>query len=184
MRRIAREEKLTCKEYLYADRHKMPSPPYFEPLEEDELAFIRKKHDTESRSYVYAMNRLVVLAALVPAVVAFGYYVVTEKQDMLYRVYFTGLAFLLVFFSFVAWMSYRHKLQKFKRDLAHRQKVIEPCTIESARFMPQNQTYHFFIHSRVKLSIEVDENTFQRLQEGDEINIEYAPYSGEYFGYF
>ncbi len=172
------------KSYFYKVIPRMPTAPYVEPLEEDELAFIQKKHDTESRSYLYAMNRLVILTALIPALVAFGYYVVTERKDMLYTVYFTGLAFLLVFFSFAAWMAYSHKLRKYKHDLKDRQKVIEPCTIESARYMPQNRTFHFFIHSRIKLSIEVDEATFQRLQEGDEINIEYAQHSGEYFGYF
>jgi len=162
----------------------MPSAPYLEPLEEDELAFIQKRHDAESRSYLYAMNRLVILTAVAPAVVALIYYVATEKTAVLYKVYFTGFGFLLVFFCFAAWMSYRHKLRKYKLDLEHKEKVIEPTIIESARYMPQNQTYHFFIHSRLKLSIEVDEATFHRLQEGDEINIEYARHSGEYFGYF
>ena len=48
----------------------------------------------------------------------------------------------------------------------------------------QNNTYHFYVDSLVKLSIEVDEIFYHSNRPGDEINIEYAQYSHEFFGYF
>lgn len=157
---------------------------HLEPFEADERAFIQRRYDKESAQYMYAMKRLVWLTALAPVVVALIYYVATGKTSILYRVYFTGLAFLLLFFTLVAWLSYRHKLGKYRRDLDLGQKVIERVIIESARYMPQTNTYHFFISSAHKLSIEVSEEDFHRLQPGDELSIEYARYCGEYFGYF
>jgi Ca2+/Na+ antiporter len=155
-----------------------------EPLEEDERAFIQKKRDTESKAYMYTMNRMLVIAFIVPLFVAIVYYIVTVQISDLVQVYFIGLIFLLLFFALVAWLSYRHKLMKYKNDLKKGTKCIERVTIQSAQYMPQNNTYHFYIDSIVKLSIEVDEIFYHSNHPGDEINIEYAQFSHEFFGYF
>jgi hypothetical protein len=50
--------------------------------------------------------------------------------------------------------------------------------------MPLNNTYHFYLDNALKYSIEVSEDDFHRFEVNDEINIEYATYSKEYFGYY
>lgn len=157
---------------------------HLEPLEADERGFIQRRYDKESAEYMFAMKCLLWLITLAPVFVALIYYTATGETSTLYRIYFTGLSFLLLFFLLVAWLSYRHKLGKYRRDLDLGQKVIERVSIESARYMPHNNSYHFFIKSTHKRSIEVSEQDFHRLQPGDELSIEYARYCGEYFGYF
>lgn len=158
---------------------------YPETMDEDELAFIQCKHDQESRAYMYTMNRMLFLIAFIPLFVAL-FLAASQPfswQELL-AIYFIGFAALLVFFGIVATLSYYHKLHKFKMDLKHKIKVVEQVVIKSTQYMPQNNTWHFFIHSLHKVSIEVSEEFFNSHQPNDEINIEYSKYSKEYFGYF
>ena len=154
-------------------------------MEEDELEFIQRKHDKESKAYLYTMNRMLFLTAFIPFFIALFFAIAqTLSWQSLVRIYFTGFAAILVFFGIVATLSYFHKLHKFKMDLKHKTKIVEQVLIKSAQYMPQNNTWHFFIHSIHKVSIEVSEEFFNSYQPNDEINIEYAKYSKEYFGYF
>ncbi|MBL7764789.1 MAG: hypothetical protein JNJ58_01745 [Chitinophagaceae bacterium] len=155
-----------------------------EPLEEDEVAFLTRRYEAESRQYMRVMNVFLVLCATVPFIVALVYYIVTADVQVLIKVYFIGLGFLLVFFSVAAWLTYRFRLQKLRLDMKHKLKTIEKTTIASTRFVPHSHTWHFYIHSLTKYSIEVSEADFHLFGPGDEINIEYAAYSREYFGYF
>ena len=50
--------------------------------------------------------------------------------------------------------------------------------------MPTTNQYFFTLNSTVKNNIEVSEADFARWNVNDEINIEYAPQTKTYFGYF
>jgi hypothetical protein len=50
--------------------------------------------------------------------------------------------------------------------------------------MPVNNSYFFYLSSAIKLSIEVEEYDYRRLEKGDEVNIEYTTFSQMYLGYF
>ena len=76
------------------------------------------------------------------------------------------------------------ELNKINKDIRQQKKIIERVIIERKTFLPHNNTFHFYLNSLQKLSIEVDEEDFALLEEGDEISIEYAQNSGIYFGYF
>ena len=91
---------------------------------------------------------------------------------------------MVLMFIFVMMATYTRKLLFINLDLKHQQKMIESVEIIQKKFMPQNQSFHFYIKSQIKLSIEVTQNDFLKFIEGDEINIEYSKYSKEYFGYF
>jgi hypothetical protein len=162
----------------------MNSIIHIEPMEEDEIAFIEKKYNQESKAYMYAMNRLLIIIAVIPFIIALIYYVATGNKQVLFKVYFIGLGALLCLFSLAAIMSYRHKLLKYKNDFTFKNKIVETVTIESVKYMSMNNTYHFYINSQFKYSIEVSESFFHQYQPGDEINIEYSVHAGEYFGYF
>ena len=69
-------------------------------------------------------------------------------------------------------------------DLLAQVKVIEVNQITRKQYMPQNNTYYFYIQSPARLSIEVTQQDFYRLNEGDEVSIEYALHSKLYLGYF
>ncbi len=162
----------------------MHSTIQIEPMEEDEIAFIEKKYNKESKAYMYAMNRLLIIIAVIPFIIALVYFIATGRKDDLFKVYFIGLGALLGLFSLAATLSYRHKLRNYKLDFIEKNKIVESVTIQSVKHMPMNDTYHFYINSQYKYSIEVSESFFHQYQPGDEINIEYSVHSREYFGYF
>ena len=92
---------------------------------------------------------------------------------------------ILLFISFVAtYVSYRYNLRLLQRDLRYRTKTIETNHITQKLYVAQNNSYHFFIGSIVKLSIEVSPSDYNAYHEGDEISIEYTSSSKEYLGYF
>lgn len=158
---------------------------YIESMDEDELAFIQRRHDKESKAYMYTMNRMLLFTVFIPAGIALFFSASRPMgwQGILY-IYFSGLVALLAFFTLVSILSYFHKLHKFKMDLKHKTKIVEQVGIKSVQYMPHNNTWHFFLVSQTKLSIEVSEDFFYSQQPGDEINIEYSRYAKEYFGYF
>lgn len=62
--------------------------------------------------------------------------------------------------------------------------MIEKTHITEKKYMPQNDSYYFYLDSPTKLSIEVSQDDYRKLDIGDEINIEFGRYSKEYFGYY
>ncbi|MBK7689989.1 MAG: hypothetical protein IPJ31_02340 [Bacteroidetes bacterium] len=69
-------------------------------------------------------------------------------------------------------------------DAQRQTKTIERCLVLEKKAISINQSYHIFIDSKVKYSIEVVENDYDLYEIGDEINIEYSTYDKEYLGYF
>ena len=82
------------------------------------------------------------------------------------------------------YMAYRFSLRRVQTDIRRRTKTIETTFIRRKQYMPQNNAYYFYISSPNKLSIEVTNEDYHRLDEGDEVNIEYATHSKLYLGYF
>ncbi|TXH55550.1 MAG: hypothetical protein E6Q89_06595 [Bacteroidia bacterium] len=151
----------------------------------DEIGFIQRKHDKESKSYLYTMNRILIVIVIIPLLIGiFFSWNYQWSLQVLIQVYVIGFIALLLFFILIATLSYFYKLHKYKQDLKHQLKIIEQVIIQSCQFMPQNKSWHLYITSAEKLSIEVSEEFYMLNQPGDEINIEYAKYSKEYFGYF
>ena len=158
---------------------------YSEAMGEDELAFIQRKHDKESAAYLYTMNRMLLFIVFIPAGIAMFFAVARSLQwQGILHIYIVGFIALFIFFALVSILSYFHKLHKYKMDLKHKTKIVEQAIIKSCQYMPHNNTWHFYLLSQTKLSIEVSEEDFQSQVPGDEINIEYSQYAKEYFGYF
>ena len=155
-----------------------------EPLEEDELAFLQKKHDKESKAYMYGMNMLLLASILLPVFVGIVYYVRLHRTDLMVRSFLYALSLTLLFFTIVSFFSYRRSLFGLKKDIRLSTKIVESCLITEKKFMALNNTWHFLLNSAFKYSIEVSEADYERFAVNDEINIEYTRYSYEYFGYF
>lgn len=158
------------------------------PLNVDELAFIKRRYRTESKLYMKTMNVLLIIGSIAP--LAFCVLVIFLNQEgklemkNIYHVYFVGLAFMILFIAFIAFVSYRVKLLAYFKDKNQKMKVIELTNIKQKKYMKLNNTYHFYLTSPTKYTIEVSPQDFTRWQLGDEISIEYAQHSLEYFGYF
>lgn len=140
-----------------------------EPLDEEELHFLEEKASKDSRLFLYVIKWMIVACVLIP---------------LSYDYYYYGLLFLLLFSGSCVYYSYYLTLRKILKDISFRTKIIECCTIKRKHFMSLNNTYHFYIHSSQKLSIQVSETDYNRLNEGDEVSIEYTEFSKMYLGYF
>jgi hypothetical protein len=160
----------------------------FLPLNIDELEFIQRRYRSESKIYMRAMNVLLVLGTLAP--LAFCIFLIFSRpskelsMSVLYNVFFVGFIFMMLFVGFIAFVSYRVKLLAYHRDKIKKQKVVELTNIKQKKYMKLNDTYHFYLNSPTKYTIEVSPADFEKYQLGDEISIEYAQYSKEYFGYY
>ncbi len=155
-----------------------------EPMTREELGFVRKKFNSDARQFYRAMNRLMVLAFVCPFVYSFYKLAVQDPEPFSMKEYFTGVIGLLLFLALCAGIAYKFTLNLLRKDLVSKNKIIELTRIARKQYMPQNNTYHFYLTSHSRISIEVDEQDYAGYNIGDEINIEYAGFSKIYFGYF
>lgn len=157
---------------------------YLEPLSTDELAFLKRKEGTDRRHFFRSIRLLMLICFILPFAMAWGKAIAGVPNPFSYGKYFAGVAILGSITGIGAGIAYRNNLYRLQQDLRRRTKTIERTTITRKRFMPQNNTCYFFLDSPTKLSIEVSAQHFDRLNVGDEVNIEYSTFGKTYFGYF
>jgi hypothetical protein len=157
---------------------------YLEPLNAEEIAFLRRKEIRERRQLYKTVRILTMICFAFPFAMAWGQAIVGVPNPFSYGRYFTGVGILLFLTAGGTWMAYKSNLYNVHKDLKRGTKTIERATITQKRFMPQNNTCYFFLDSPTKLSIEVASEYYDRLNIGDEVNIEYSTYGKSYFGYF
>ena len=157
---------------------------YTEPLDITELSFLHDKAGKEKKQYYKVYSMLMVLSFIIPF--AGAWYRATDGSPNAFSPlkFFTTASILLGISTAGTWLSYRISLRKVRLDLMERVKVIEVNHITRKQYMPQTNTYYFYIESPTRLSIEVTQADFYRLHEGDEVSIEYAMHSKLYLGYF
>ncbi len=155
-----------------------------EPMDAEELLFIQKKEEKERASLYKVVRILMVFCFICPFVVAWlrALAQVPNPFSMLY--YFSSVLFLLCFAGGAVYIAYSRTLKKVQSDVRHRTKTVERTHITRKQFMPHNNMYYFFLDSPNKVSIEVSQEDYYRLEKGDELNIEYTTYSKFYLGYF
>lgn len=162
---------------------------YYDVLNTSELAFLRKKAGKESHVYKRLM-RIMIGSAFV---VSFGgAWKNISKEGRPWEIitvfswehYFSTLCILITLFYVSVRFSRNSGLTKMRKDLEQKIKIVERVIIRKKTFLPHNNTFHFYLNSAQKLSIQVEEHDFNSLSEGDEINIEYSKNAGVYFGYF
>jgi len=91
---------------------------------------------------------------------------------------------LLSISMFSTYVTYRINLRKIQLDINDGTKTIETNRITRKVYVRTKNTCYFYIDSKITMSIEVSVNDFERMNEGDEVSIEYATHSGLYLGYF
>ena len=148
-----------------------------EPLEEDELAFMHKKNEQERKTYFTIIKMVLIISLAIPFIVAIIYHIRFQRTDIMMQAFIQALCITLSFSAIISFFTYR-------RSLNEKTKIVESSLISEKKFMPLNNTYHFYLDNALKYSIEVSEDDFHRFEVNDEINIEYATYSKEYFGYY
>lgn len=112
-------------------------------------------------------------------------YKLKELQDAYFYLFYVKITIvILIIVVLGGWAIYHRTLRRLKRDIQEGMKNVEQTQIARKTHFKGTGNYYFYLKSKKKLSIEVSEADYNQLSEGDEINIEYAPRSLVYFGYF
>ncbi len=157
---------------------------YHEALNESELVFLERKEARERRTYYKVYRVLMFMSFLMPFAGAWHRaYIGAPNAFSAFRYFFiTGI--LLFICTFATFVTYRINLRQVQLDIKHKTKTIEVNHITRKLYVAAKNTYHFYIDSRIKLSIEVSANDYEHMKEGDEVAIEYTTHSKLYLGYF
>lgn len=177
---------------------------WIEDLSQSELEYLRTRYTNELKKFKRAYKNGI-YAALVISVIFFCmfvlfYYIDPQDENIytkipipeeekltigmigLYSVYcFIGITFVL---SFSFGVGYLFQMFYLKKDIKAGLKIIELTTILEKRYMPHNDSYHFLIASKNRLTIEVDRDVYEFYREGDEINLEYTKNAKIDLGYY
>jgi hypothetical protein len=165
-----------------------PNPIYYEALNRFELDFLKQKAKKDSR-VIYRLFKIMLLGAVI---FSFGgaWQNITKGQLLntetifSWENYFITLATLTIIFLLSLRVLQSSELTNLKKDIRQKTKIVERVLIQKKTFLPHNNTFHFYLNSINKLSIEVKEQDFKNYSEGDEISIEYSKNSLIYLGYF
>jgi len=157
---------------------------YLERLNKDELAFLQKRERRDRHHFFRTVRILMVICFVIPFAIAWFTALEGHEDAFSYQKYFSGVIYLLCFAGLCVYISYYYFLRKIRKDIRIPTKTIERAHITEKKFMPQTDTYYFYLDSPTKLTIEVTSDDYNRLAEGDEVNIEYTTHSKLYLGYF
>ena len=157
---------------------------YTEQLNAEEIAFLMKKEQKERKQYYKAYSMLMVLSFIIPFAGAWYRAIDGIENAFSPTRFFLAAGVLLSISTMGTWLAYSINLKKVQSDIKNGTKTIELTHITRKQYMPQNDTYYFYLNSPNKLSIEVSKNDFYSLSEGDELTIEYTTHSKLYLGYF
>jgi hypothetical protein len=155
-----------------------------EPMDADELAFLKRREGRDRRGYYQVMKIFMSLSFILPFAMAWFRAFNGEDDPFSYGYYFAGVGFLLCFSSGVMYIGYYSGLRKLRRDIHDRTKTIERTHITRKQFMPRVGRYYFFLDSPNRLSIEVNSSDYNTMDSGDELSIEYTTHSKVYLGYY
>lgn len=157
---------------------------YNELMSDEELAFLIKKDEHETKLFYKVLTVMVTISFILPFIVAWMRAANGEEAPFEFGYYFLGVGFLLSFVGVCAYAAYVFVISNVKTDIKNKTKTVERARIKRKQKVRQNGTYYFYLDSPNKLSIEVSEEDYYRLGEEDEINIEYSQKAKFYFGYF
>lgn len=161
-----------------------PTQQCTEPLNNSELRYLETTEAKERKVYYQVFSILMFMSFIIPFIGSwYRAYEGAENAFSPIR-FFVSAGVLLFISSFATYMSYRSSLLKIQRDIKHKTKTIEKNHITRKLHIPTKNSFYFYIDSSIKLSIEVSQNDYLSMKEGDEVSIEYTTYSKHYLGYF
>ena len=157
---------------------------YQEPLRPEELAFLVNREAKERSIYFRIFRILMVVSFVLPYIAAWYRAFDDAPLAFSYPRFFISAGILLFISAFSTYCTYLFFLRRIQQDIRLQTKTIEISRITQKLYIERNNTYHFYLDSPSKLSIDVSERDFDRLREGDEVSIEFTTHAREYLGYF
>jgi hypothetical protein len=157
---------------------------YNEPLNERELAFLEEKEAKERKQYFKVFQALMAGSFLIPFMASWYRAYDGAPNAFSYLKFFVSATILLTISAVAVYLSYKAYHKTMTLDIRDKTKTIETNRITKKVTIASKNAYYFYIDSAVKLSIEVTEEYFHSLNDGDEVSIEYTTHSKLYLGYF
>ena len=157
---------------------------HIEPLGVSELTFLENKESKERNQYYKTFRMLMIMCFIIPF--AGAWYRATDGAPNAFSKskFFFAAGVLLSISSIATYITYRVNLRKLQLDLKDKTKTIEVNHVTRKLHVAAKDAWYFYLDSRIKLSIEVSYEDYQRIGEGDEICIEYTTHSKQYLGYY
>jgi hypothetical protein len=170
---------------------KLTESSYLENMNEEELVYLKDTALKQKKAFLKATHYIFVCWALLMTVfftIANFTYDPNAKLEEgitpLTPLVVVQIAIgLLVVLALVLGLVYYLSISVLFREIKNGKKVIEQSSITEKKFMKQTNSYHFYLTSIVKKSIEVEKKDFEFYDVNDEINVEYSPKSFQLFGY-
>ena len=157
--------------------------PHLEAMTTEELSFLTQMERKERRTYRKILVWLLVMSFVFPFITS--WYRFSDSGIMQFSIGKFSLS--IVILAGISLVSVGMVYQVYHRGLLLDIK-LKKKTVSTHKIMKKvavaGGSFHFYIESPVKLSIEVSESDFGAYREGDEICIEFAENSQHYFGYF
>jgi hypothetical protein len=157
---------------------------YTEPMDTSELDFLLRREQHDRKQYYKAFRVLMIMSFIIPFATAWYRAYDGAPNAFSMTKFFATAGVLLGISTLSTYITYRVHLRKLQLDLRERTKTIETSHITRKLYSVARDVCYFYINSRVKMSIEVTPDDYERLHEGDEISIEYSTHSQLYLGYF
>ena len=169
---------------------------YQETMNEAERSFLQEKWEKEKSIFMRMLRNLSFIFIVLPCCLGIIMESITRdnaspevlrlkelEEPHVYLFYFLGMLVLLLIVAIASFYSYNKTLKQIGKDIKIGNKTVEQTEI-TRKLAMNNNTFHFYLKSTFRLSIEVSQAEYQLYNEGDEINIEYSSFSKIYFGYF
>jgi hypothetical protein len=153
----------------------------------DELNYIQHKYDVESKAYLFIM-RLVMIAGIFLGtaiwLIEIWHNAHATKAKDITHVAPSAFATIVLLIVLIGVCAYLFTVRPLYLDATQRMKCIETFPIISKESIENFGLYKVFITNKYKSMIEVSAQDYKQFEIGDEINIEYAAHSKEFFNYF
>ena len=161
--------------------------PFYEPFDEKEIAYLQQLKQLEDARYKKLISicfRLITTLLLVLGSIIFG--LKDEEEKLTYTaVDYLGTClgtYILVFG--IIFIFRKSNKNTFARDLMYGQKLIQPVNIERKLYNPQDSKCYFYLKNSPILHIAVNVDDYEFYNVEDEINLEIAPFTKTYLGYY
>jgi hypothetical protein len=159
-------------------------PVHIEPLNLSEQQFVMRRARHEGKELYKVGRVLMVMCFIIPFLLAWLWALDGAADPFSPKRYFLGVGLLATLSGGGVFLAYRRVLYPLLADLRQGTKTVERAHLTRKVYMLQNNTHHFYLDSPTRLSIEASPEDYSRLDEGDEVNIEYTTCSKIYLGYY
>jgi hypothetical protein len=159
----------------------------FHQMTEQELMHIFNRYQTESSAYRVIMKTIILLGySLVGLMALFQYYhnLHTTDEELKSNIAIPALITMTILVVVTGVLAYYVNVHPLRLDLRHQQKRSDAVAIISMEYFDANNKYTIYTNHPFEKILDASPAEFNQYRVGDEINIECAAHSKEFFSYF